>query len=136
VTTLVVLCCSLDRLEPALATLHPDLGFRLQLEGRVVQGSEPNLDERLTGTDRIEQSRPAAGAEAATVIARDLTGDLERLDGPLSVDGEGAAGLLSAVRAVAATDVHRLTAHAVADRAAETAAGAYSRLHTKERTKR
>src|SRR5438132_4270236 len=44
---LVVLRCALDRRYPALAPLHPDLGFGLQLEGRLIQTSDPNLDERV-----------------------------------------------------------------------------------------
>ncbi len=68
-TIFVVLRCPLDRQEPALAPLHPDLGFRLQFEGRLVQASEAYLDERVTGTDRVEQSRPAARAEATSAIA-------------------------------------------------------------------
>ena len=115
----------LDRREPALAPLHPDLGFRLQLEGRLVQSSEPNLDERVAWPDRIEQSRPTARAEAASFVARDLTAHLEGLDGPLPVHDERAPGLLSAVRAVAAPHVDGRTPHAVADSPAEAAAGAY-----------
>src|SRR5438309_5757335 len=45
----VVLRCPLDRQEPALAPLYPDLGLRLQFEGRLIQTSEPNLDQRVTG---------------------------------------------------------------------------------------
>jgi hypothetical protein len=129
VTIFVVLRCPLDRQEPALAPLHPDFGFRLQLEGRLIQASEPNLDERVTGIDWIKQSRPTESAEATSVIARDLTTHLKRLDGPLPVHGERAPGLLSAIPAVTAPDMHGVTAHAVADRPAETSAGAYSRLH-------
>ena len=66
-TIFVVLRCPIDRQEPALAPLHPDLGFRLQFEGRLIQTSEPNLDERVTGTDWIKQSRPTERAEATTV---------------------------------------------------------------------
>ena len=130
VTILVVLRCPLDRQEPALAPLHPDLGFRLEFEGRLIQASEPNLDERVTGTDWIKQSRPTERAEAASTVARDLTGQFERLDGPMPIHDERAPRLLSAIRAVAAPDVYRFTAHAVADRPAEASAGAYSRLHT------
>ena len=129
--TFPVLRCPLDRCEPALAPLHPDLGFRLQLEGRLVQAAEPNLDERVAGTDRIEQSRTAARTEAASLVARDLAAHLKRLDGPLPVHGERAPGLLPAIRAVAAPDVHRVTAHAVADRPAETSAGAYACPHAR-----
>jgi hypothetical protein len=68
-TIFVVLRCPLDRQEPALAPLHPDLGFRLQFEGRFIQTSEPNLDERVTGTDWIKQSRPTERAEATSTIA-------------------------------------------------------------------
>ena len=68
-TIFVVLRCPLDRQEPALAPLHPDLGFRLQFEGRLIQTSEPNLDERVTGTDWIKQSRPTERAEATSTIA-------------------------------------------------------------------
>ena len=42
----------------------PNVGFRLQFEGRLIQTSEPNLDERVTGTDWIKQSRPTERAEA------------------------------------------------------------------------
>jgi hypothetical protein len=129
-TTFVVLRCPLDRRKPALTPLHPDLGYRLQFEGRLIQTSEANLDELVIGTDWIKQSRPTVGAEAATGIARDLAAHLERLDRPMPIQDERAPGLLSAIRAVAAPDVYRITAHAVADRAAEASARAYSRLHT------
>jgi hypothetical protein len=129
-TIFVVLRCSLDRREPALAPLHPDLRLRLQFEGRLVQTSEPNLDERVTGTDRIKQSRPTERTEATSAIARDLAAHLKRLDGPMPIHDERAPGLLSAIRAVAAPDVDRVTTHAVADRPAEATACAYSRLHT------
>jgi hypothetical protein len=129
-TIFVVLRCSLDRQEPTLAPLHPHLGFRLQFEGRLIQTSEPNLDERVTGTDWIEQSRPTERAEATSTVARDLTAHLKRLDGPMPIHNERAPRLLSAIRAVAASDVYRVTAHAVADRPAEASAGAHSRLHT------
>src|SRR3989442_5656419 len=66
---LVVLRCALDRRYPALAPLHPDLGFGLQLEGRLIQTSDPNLDERVAGVGCVKEPRPTAGAEAATVIA-------------------------------------------------------------------
>src|SRR4029077_13866697 len=66
---LVVLRCALDRRYPALAPLHPDLGLGLQLEGRLVETSDPNLDERVAGVGCVEEPRPTAGAEAATVIA-------------------------------------------------------------------
>jgi len=129
VTIFVVLRCPLDRQEPALPPLYPDLGFRLQFEGRLIQASKPNLDERVTGIDWIKQSRPTESAEATSVIARDLTTHLKHLDRPLPIHSERAPRLLSAIRAVAAPDVHRVTAHAVADRPAEASAGAYSRLH-------
>jgi hypothetical protein len=129
VTTFVVLRCPLDRQEPALPPLYPDLGFRLQVEGRLVEASKPNLDERVTGIGWIKESRPTDSAETTSVIARDLTKYLDRLDRPLPIHGERAPGLFSAIRAVAAPDVHRLTAHAVADSPAEASAGAYSRIH-------
>ena len=44
---LVVLRCAFDRRDPALAPLHPDLVFGLQLEGRLIQTSDPNLDESV-----------------------------------------------------------------------------------------
>jgi hypothetical protein len=66
---LVVLRCALDRRYPALAPLHPDLALGLQLEGRLVQTADPNLDERVARVARVQQPRPSAGAEAATVIA-------------------------------------------------------------------
>src|SRR5262245_49361600 len=99
---LVVLRCALDRRYPALATLHPDLGFGLQLEGRVVQSSDPDLDEPVAAIGCVEEPGPTARAEAATVVARDLAAQLERLDRPLRIHGERAPGLLSAIRAVAA----------------------------------
>ena len=126
----MVLRCPLDRREPALAPLHPDLGLRLQFEGRLVQTSEPNLDERVTRADWIKQSRPTERAEATSAIACDRTAHLKRLDGPVPIHNERAPGLLSAIPAVAAPDVYRVTAHAVTDRPAEASAGAYSRLHT------
>ena len=129
-TIFVVLRCPLDRQEPALAPLYPNLGFRPEFEGRFIQTSEPNLDERVTGTDWVKQSRPTERAEAASTIARDLTAHLKRLDGPVPIHNERATRLLSAIRAVAASDMYRVTAHAVADRPTEASAGAYSRLHT------
>jgi hypothetical protein len=69
VTTFVVLRCPLDRQEPALAPHYPDLGFRLQFERRSIQASEPNLDERVTGINWIEQTRAAESAKATSVIA-------------------------------------------------------------------
>src|SRR5205823_12397115 len=66
---------------------------------------------------------------AATVIARDLAAHLKGLDRPLRIHAERTARLLSAVRAVATPDVHRVTANAVADRPAETSTAAYSCLH-------
>src|SRR5438270_7385971 len=121
---LVVLRCALDRRYPALAPLHPDLVFGPQLEGCLIQTSDPNLDERVPGIGCVKEPRPAAGAEAATVIARDLAAHLKRLDGPLRIHAERAARLLSAIRAVATPDMHRITANAVADRPGETSAGA------------
>src|SRR2546430_4010074 len=79
---LVVLRCALDRRYPALAPLHPDLVVGLQLEGRLIQTSDPNLDERVVGVGCVNEPRPTAVAEAATVIARDLAAHLERLDWP------------------------------------------------------
>jgi hypothetical protein len=66
---LVVLRCAVDRRYPALAPLHPDLVFGLQLEGRLIQTSDPDLDERVVGVGGVKEPRPTAGAEAATVIA-------------------------------------------------------------------
>jgi hypothetical protein len=130
---LVVLRCALDRRYPALAPLHPDLVLGLQLEGRLIEASDPDLDERAAGVDpgRVKEPRPTAGAEAATVIARDLAAQLERLDGPVRKDCKRTARLLSAIRAVATHDMHRVTANAVADRPAATTAGAYSSLHAR-----
>jgi hypothetical protein len=84
----VVLRCPLDRQEPTLAPLHPDLGFRLHFEGRLIQTSEPNLDERVTGPDSIKQSRNAS-------------------TGHYPLHNERAPRLPSAIRAVAAPDVNR-----------------------------
>jgi hypothetical protein len=47
------------------------------------------------------------------------------------IHSERTARLLSAIRAVATPDVRRVTANAVADRSAETSAGAYSYLHAR-----
>src|SRR5262245_21640448 len=126
---LLVLRCALDRRYPALAPLHPDLVDGHQLEARLIQTSHPNPDERAAGVGSVNQPRPTAGAEAATVIARDLAAHLERLDGPMRIHTERTAGLLSAVCAVATPDVHGVTANAVADRPAETSAGAYRSHH-------
>jgi len=65
---LVVLRCALDRRYPALSPLHPDLVFGPQLEGRVIETSDPNLDV-CVGVDGVKEPRPTAGTEAATVIA-------------------------------------------------------------------
>jgi len=127
----VVLQCAVDRGYPALAPLHPGLVVRLQLEGRVVQTPEPDLDERVVRVGRVKEPRPTARAEAATVIARDLAAQLKRLHGPVRIHGEGAAGLLPAICAVATADMHRVTANAVADRSAKTPAGAYYSLHAR-----
>ena len=127
---LVVLCSALDRRNPALPPLHPDLVFGPQLERCVIQASDPNLDV-CVGVGGVKEPRPAAGTEAATVVARDLAAHLKRLDGPLRIHTERAARFLSAIRAVATADVHRVTANAVANRPAETSAGAHSCLHAR-----
>src|SRR5919204_288115 len=90
-----------------------------------------DFDVRAAGVGCVKDPRPAVGAEAATVIARDLAAHLKRLDGPMRIHSERTARLLSAIRAVAAPDMHRLTANAVADRPAETSARAYSCLHAR-----
>ena len=128
---LVVLRCALDRGYPALSPLYPDLVFGPQLEGRVIETSDPNLDERVAAVGRVKDPRPTAGAEAATVIARDLAAHLKRLGRPMRIHTERTARLLSATRAVATHDMHRVTTNAVADRPAETSAGAYFRLHAR-----
>jgi len=64
---LVVLRRALDRRYPALSPLHPDLVFGLQLEGRLIQTSNPDLDESVVGVGCVEEPRPTAGAEATTV---------------------------------------------------------------------
>jgi hypothetical protein len=126
---LVPLRCALDRRYPALAPLHPDLVYGLQLEGRVIQTSDPNLDDPVARAGCVKEPRPTAGAEGATVIARDLAADLKRLDRPVRIHTERTAGFFSAICAVATPDMHGVTANAVADRPAETSAGAYSCLH-------
>jgi hypothetical protein len=68
-SSLVVLRGALDRRYPTLAPLHPDLVFGLQLEGRLIQTSDPDLDVRVLGVGCVKEPRPTAGAEAATVIA-------------------------------------------------------------------
>jgi len=45
------------------------------------------------------------------------------------IHSERTARLLSAIRAVATPNMHRVTANAVAHRAAETSAGAFTCLH-------
>lgn len=125
-----MLRCALDRRDPALSTLHPDLVFWHQLEGRVIQTSNPNLDVRV-GVGGVKEPRPAAGTKAAAVVACDLAAHLERLDGPPRIHGERTAGLLPAVRAVATNDMQGVTANAEADGAAETSAGAYACLHAR-----
>ena len=125
-----MLRCALDRQYPALSPLHPDLLFGHQLEGRVIQTSDPNLDVRV-GVGGVKEPRPTAGTKAATVIACDLAAHLKRLHGPPRIHGERTAGLLSAVRAVATNDMQGVTTNAVADCPAETSAGAYSCLHAR-----
>jgi hypothetical protein len=68
VLVLVVLRCALDRGYPALSPLYPDLVFGPQLEGRVIETSDPNLDMRV-GVGGVKEPRPTARTEAATVIA-------------------------------------------------------------------
>jgi hypothetical protein len=68
VLVLVVLRCALDRGYPALSPLYPDLVFGPQLEGRVIETSDPNLDVRV-GVGGVKEPRPTARTEAATVIA-------------------------------------------------------------------
>src|SRR5205814_8564687 len=89
--------------------LHPDLVFGLQLEGRLIQTSDPSLDERVAGVACVKEPRPTTGAEAATVIAGDLAGHVKRLDGPHRILGERTARLLSATRAVTTQDMLRVT---------------------------
>src|SRR5258708_40332483 len=113
-----MLRCAIDRRYPALAPLHPDLVFGLQLEGRLIQTPDPDLDERVPGVGCVKEPRAAVGTEAATVIARELAAQLKRLDGPLRIHSERAARLLSAIRAVTPPDRHRVTANAGADRSA------------------
>jgi hypothetical protein len=86
---------------------------------------EPHSDVRI-GMGGVEQPRPTAGTEAATVIGRDLAAHLERLDGPPRTHGERAAWLLSAIRTMAANDMQRLAANAVADCTADASAGTHS----------
>src|SRR5581483_409441 len=116
---LVVLRGAVDRRQPRLAPLDPDLGLRPHLERRVVERAELELDAL-----RIEGEEPAAAAraEAVVLVRRVLALELERVERPLAVDRVRAPRPLSAVGAVAAADVGRLAAHAVADGAAEAAA--------------
>src|SRR5262245_32879987 len=93
--------------------------------------SDPHRDVGAVGVGGVKEPGPTARAEAAIVIARDLAAHLERFGGPHRIHGERTAGLLSAIRAVAAPDVHRVAAHAVADRPTETSAGAHSCLHAR-----
>jgi hypothetical protein len=65
---LVVLRCAVDRRYPALSPLYPDLVFGPQLEGRVIEASEPNLDVRVR-VGGVKEPRPTAGTEASTVVA-------------------------------------------------------------------
>src|SRR5690349_13547016 len=113
-TALVVLGRTGDRRDPALAALHPDLGPWRQPERCIVEASEPDLDDAVVQVGEVDQPRSAARAEAAIVEARDLTRQPERVDRPVRVDGERAAGFLAAVCAVAASDANRLTANGVA----------------------
>src|SRR5207237_8712645 len=117
----------------SLSPLHPDRVFGAQLEGGVIQTSDPNLDVRV-GVGGVNDPRPTAGTEAATVIARDLAAHLKRLDGPPRIHGERTARLLSAIRAVATNDMQRVAPNAVADCPAETSAGAHSCLHVRNAT--
>src|SRR3954454_5215916 len=125
----VVLCRAVDRRDPLLAALHPHLGFRRQVERRLIEASEPDLYQRVVGADRVQQPRTTAAAKAATLEARNLAGDLARVHGPLRVHGEGASGFLPAVPAVAAPDMYRLAANGVPHCPAEASTGAHGRLH-------
>jgi hypothetical protein len=49
----VVLCRAFDRRDPLLAALHPDLGFRREVERCLIKASEPDLDQRVAGVDRV-----------------------------------------------------------------------------------
>ena len=104
-TVLVVLGGAIDRRNPALATFHPDLCSWRQLERCIVEASNPDLDDAVLEIAPIEQPGSASSTEAATVVACDLTRHLEHFDWPLRVDAERASGFLSAVCAVASTDV-------------------------------
>src|SRR3954453_16806797 len=79
---LVVLRRVLDRRQPRLAPLRPDLGFGLQIERRVVERPDPDLDERVAGIRGVENTRAATRTESAAVVVRDLAAELERFDGP------------------------------------------------------
>src|SRR3954453_14629673 len=126
---LMLLRCALDRRYPALAPLHPGLMLGLQLEGRLIETSDPNFDEGVAAVGCVDDPRPTPGAEAATVIARDLAADLKGLERPQRKHAERTARLLSTTRAVAKHDMRRFTADAVTNRPAKTSAGAYSCLH-------
>ena len=89
---LVVLRCALDRGYPALAPFHPDLISGLQLEGRLVQTSDPNLDGQKMLFERPD--RPHTEAEELYIMNADgsgqrrLTRNPARDGGPLwSPDG-------------------------------------------------
>jgi hypothetical protein len=53
---LVVLRAAFDGRNPWLATFHPDLGLRRQIERCVVERSEPDLDEGVARIGRIEET--------------------------------------------------------------------------------
>jgi hypothetical protein len=55
--------------DPSWVSRASGWSFGLQLEGRLVQTSDPNLDERVAGVGCVKAPRPTARAEAATVIA-------------------------------------------------------------------
>src|SRR5687767_13631126 len=63
-------------------------------------------------------ARVAGIVDRSRLLLRDLAAHLKRLDGPIRIHTERTARLLSATRAVATPDMHRVTANAVADRPA------------------
>src|SRR5438270_7765764 len=91
---LLVLFSSVDRSQPRLAALDPELIARYEKCRRC--GQDPELDLRLAVIDR-EQSRPAARAEVPTAKLGRFTHAFELAGGPDAIERESRAAFLPAI---------------------------------------
>src|SRR5438045_1325814 len=106
-SVLVVLCGPVDRAQPRLATLGPELVGRDQ-RGRGLR-EDPQLDFRFPVIGR-EQSRSAARTEMLATEAGRCAGAFEAIGRPYAIEGEGGAAFSPAVGAVADAHAKRGTA--------------------------